>query len=88
MITRQTNHKSTIDAHRVAITRWYAKGASNDEVAKRLCISVAALHRHTRHWGIKKIPKHRVYKKTKKFEPCSNKIKHLAVNAKWTKAAL
>tara|TARA_B110000908_G_scaffold19758_1_gene22281 strand:+ start:336 stop:611 length:276 start_codon:yes stop_codon:yes gene_type:complete len=82
------NHRSTVNAERDNIIRWFAEGAANDEVARRLQISAASLHRHTKHWGIKKIPQYRGYKKAKKFEPCSNKIKHLAMNAKWTKATI
>ena len=88
MFPQRKNHKFTIDAHRDDIIRWFAQGAANVDVAKRLGVSVAALHRHTKYWRIKKIPQYRGYKKAKKFEPCSNKIKRLAVNAKWTKAAL
>lgn len=79
------NHKTVIDAHRDAIIEWYSLGASNVEVANRLNISIAALHRHTMHWEIKKIRKHRRHKATQESKPLSNTIKHLATRAKWKK---
>tara|TARA_B110000211_G_C14014421_1_gene524701 strand:- start:69 stop:344 length:276 start_codon:yes stop_codon:yes gene_type:complete len=82
------SHKSAVNAERDNIFRWYARGDANDEVAARLHISVAALHRHTRSWGIKKIKRQRTDQKPKETTPVSNKIKHLAINAKWVKASL
>ena len=81
------NHKITVNEKRDDIIRWFAEGAENDEVAKRLQISATSLYRHTKHWDIKKIRKHQLHKEAKKIEPVSKQIKHLAVNAKWTKAA-
>tara|TARA_B110000211_G_C13558030_1_gene326544 strand:- start:47 stop:307 length:261 start_codon:yes stop_codon:yes gene_type:complete len=85
---KSTNHRTTVNNHRDDIINWFSKGATNNEVADRLEISVAALHRHTIHWKIKKITKRRERQKRREFEPVLNKIKHLAVNAKWIKTAL
>ena len=87
-IIQNQSHKHTVDAHRDDIIQWFSQGASNLEVANYLNISIAALHRHTMHWEIKKVRKHRGRKQAKKLEPFSNKVKHLAVSAKWTKTAL
>jgi len=86
-ITQSKSHKATVEAHRDDIVRWFAKGAANAEVAEKLQISTAALHRHTMHWKIKKIPKRPVRKKRGKPDPCSNEIRHLAIHAKWTTKA-
>ena len=87
-ITQSKSHKAVVDAHRDDILKWFAKGADNNEVAEKLQISTAALHRHTMYWGIKKIPKSPIRKKRGKPDPCSNEIRHLAIHAKWTKAAI
>jgi len=79
------NHKTVINAHRDAIIEWYSLGASNVEVANRLNISIAALHRHTMHWEIKKIRKQRRHRVPQELKPLSNRIRHLALRAKWNK---
>ena len=85
--TYHVNHKDHVDGQRDEITKWFAEGAGNSEVAERLQISTAALQRHTMYWDLKKIPKRPVHQKTVKPEPCSDEIRHLALHAKWTKAA-
>lgn len=85
--SRSISHKERVDRNRDKIFKWFENGATNDEVAERLKMSVAALQRHTMYWDLKKIPKRPVHKKPEQPTPCSDEIRHLALRAKWTTAA-